>query len=28
LNTYYRMQEVGDYPYARVEEVPPFDKSV
>lgn len=28
LNTYYRMKEIGDYPYARVDEVPPFDKSV
>jgi len=26
LNTYYKMTQVGDYPYARVEEVPAFDK--
>lgn len=27
LNTYYKMTQVGDYPYARVEEVPNFDKA-
>ena len=26
LNTYYKMAKVGDYPYARVDEVPEFDK--